>query len=142
MSHGWALRISAHNPVLLVKSKKDCANGARRIDWEMQRAIGVPIEAVKNCCGVYIVSNKQRFVIIDLVSIRPPGSTRDAKRRYSSAPVNESLEDPAAVRIKRAGKVAGIIETKQIGLDRAGNIVFRNGAPGQEKRMNEPIAPD
>src|SRR5262249_16049843 len=133
MSHGWALRISAHHPVPAVKSKQDCANGARRIDWEVQRPIGVPIETVKNCCCVYIVSNKQRFVITDLVSIRPPGSTRDAKRRYSSAAVNESLEDPVAVRIKRAGNVAGIIETKDIGLDRAGNIVFCKGAAGQEK---------
>jgi hypothetical protein len=50
------------------------------------------------------------------------------------------LEDPAAVRIKRAGKVAGIVYRKQIGLDRAGNIVFCEGAVRQEKRMNETIA--
>ena len=41
--------------------------------------------------------------------------------------LDEPLEDPAAV-IKRAGKVAGLVYPKQIGLERAGNIVFCEGA--------------
>jgi hypothetical protein len=49
------------------------------------------------------------------------------------------LEDPAAV-IKPAGKVAGIVYRKQIGLGRAGNIVFREGAARQEERVNRAIA--
>src|SRR6266436_8258046 len=52
----------------------------------------------------------------------------------------EPLEDPAAVGIKPAGKLAGLVYTKQIGLERAGNIVFCEGAPRQEKRVNGAIA--
>ena len=46
---------------------------------------------------------------------------------------DERLEDPAAVRIKSPGKVAGLVYRKQIGADRAGNIVFGEGAVRQEK---------
>ena len=48
----------------------------------------------------------------------------------------------AAVGIKPAGKVAGLVYRKQIGLDRAGNIVFCEGAARQEKRVNGTIADD
>ena len=41
--------------------------------------------------------------------------------------------------IKRAGKVAGLVYPKQIGLERAGNIVFCEGAARQEKRVNGTI---
>ena len=96
MSRACAVRISAHHQVLIVNSKQDCRNGARRIDREVQRPIGVPVVAVKDSCGVYIVSHHQLFVIIDLVS-KGRESSRDAKRRYGSATVDERLEDPAAV---------------------------------------------
>src|ERR1700730_6361110 len=69
--------------------------------------------------------------IIHLVS-KGQASSWDAKRRYGSANADEPLEDPAAV-IKPAGKVAGIVYTKHIGADRAGNIVFCEGAARQEK---------
>ena len=141
MSRTCAVRISAHHPVPIVKSKQDCRNGARRIDREVQRPIGIPVVAVKDSCGVDKVSYHQLFVIIDLVS-KGQESSRDAPRRYSSATADERLEDPAAVRIKPAGKVAGIVYRKQIGLDRAGNIVFREGAARQEKRVNRTIADD
>ncbi len=71
MSHACAVRISAHHPVPIVNSKQDCRNGARRIDREVQRPIGIPVVAVKDSCGVYIVSHRQLFVIIDLVSKGP-----------------------------------------------------------------------
>ena len=48
MSHACAVRISAHHPVLIVISKQDCRNGARRIDREVQRPIGVPVLTVKD----------------------------------------------------------------------------------------------
>ena len=48
MSHARAVRISAHHPVLIVISKQDRPNGARGIDREMQRSIGIPVEAVKD----------------------------------------------------------------------------------------------
>ena len=75
----------------------------------MQRPTAVPVLAVKDSCGVYIVSHRQLFVIIDLVSKGPAGSSRDAIRRYGSATVDEPLEDSAAVGVKRAGKVAGLV---------------------------------
>src|SRR5215475_15910949 len=106
----------------------------------MQRPIGVSVLAVKDSCGVYIVSDRQFFVIVDLIS-QGRGSTRDGIRRYGSATVDERLEDPVAG-IKRAGKVAGIVYPKQIGLERAGNIVFCEGAARQEKRVNGTIADD
>ena len=68
MSRACGVRISAHHPVLIVKSKQDCRSGARRIDREVQRPIAVPVVAVKDSCGVYIVSYRQLFVIIGLVS--------------------------------------------------------------------------
>jgi hypothetical protein len=46
-------------------------------------------------------------------------------------PIDETLEDPAAVRIKTAGKVPELVYPKEIGLDRAGNIVFREGVAEQ-----------
>src|SRR5262249_15311540 len=46
MSHACA-HISAHYPVPIVKSKQDCKSGARRIDREEQRLIGVPSVAMK-----------------------------------------------------------------------------------------------
>ena len=67
-----------------------------RIDREVQRPIGVPVVAVKDSCGVDIVSHHQLFVIIGLVS-KGRESSRDAKRRYGSALAEERLEDPAAV---------------------------------------------
>src|SRR5262245_48206758 len=100
MSHACGVRISAHHPVPIVISKQDCPNGARRIDREMQRPIGVSVLAVKDSCGVYIVSDRQFFVIVDLIS-QGRGSTRDGIRRYGSATVDERLEDPVAG-IKRA----------------------------------------
>ena len=51
---------------------------------------------------------------------------------------DERLEDPAAVRIKRAGKVAGLVYRKQIGLDRAGNIVFGEGAADRKNEWTVP----
>ena len=62
----------------------------------MQRPVGIPVVAVKDSCGVDIVSHHQLFVIIDLVS-KGRESSRDAKRRYGSATADEPLEDPAAV---------------------------------------------
>src|SRR5206468_11394994 len=59
--------------------------------------------------------------------------------RYGSAMADEPLEYPAAV-IKPASKVAGLANTKQIGLERAGNIVFCEGTPRQEKRVKGTIA--
>lgn len=61
MSHAGGVRISAHHPVPIVKSKQDCRNGACRIDREVQRPIGVPVVAVKDSCGVNIVSHRQTF---------------------------------------------------------------------------------
>src|SRR5262249_7007138 len=58
-------------------------------------------------------------------------SSRDAKRRYGSANVDERMEDPVAVR-KITGKVAGIIYPKHIRVGRAGNIVFCEGSARQE----------
>ena len=55
---------------------------------------------------------------------------------------DERLEYPAAVRIKPAGKVAGLVYPKDIGLDRAGNIVFCEGVTRQEKRVKGAIADD
>src|SRR6476660_3776932 len=115
MSRACAVRISAHHPVPIVKSKQDCRNGGRRIDREMQRPIGIPVVAVKDSRGVNKVSHHQLFVIIDLVS-KSQESSRDAERRYGSATAYERLEDPAAV-IKPAGTVARSVYTKQIGLD-------------------------
>src|SRR5215475_6724575 len=129
MSHACAVQISAHNPVPIVKSKQDCRNGARRIDREVQRPIAVPVLAVKDSRGVYIVSHRQLFVIIDLVS-KGRESSRDAIRRYGSATVDERLED-AVAGIKRAGKVPGLVYPKQVGLERAGKIVFCEGAARQ-----------
>src|SRR6478752_8812184 len=116
MSHACGVRISAHHPVPIVISKQDCLNGARRIDREVQRPIGIPVVAVKDSCGVYVVSYHQFFVIIDLVS-KGQASSRDAKRRYGSANADEPLEDPAPG-IKPAAKVVGIIYPKHIGADR------------------------
>src|SRR5262245_47858000 len=130
MSHACGVRISADYPVPIVKSKQDCRNGAGRIDREVQGPIAVPVLAVKDSCGVYIVSHRQLFVIIDLVS-KGPESTRDAIRRYGSATVDERLEDPTAVGIKRAGKVPGLVYPKQVGLHGAGDIVFCEGAARQ-----------
>ena len=48
-------------------------------------------------------------------------------------------QDHVVVR-KRAGKVAGIIYPKHIGADRAGNIVFCEGAARQEKPVIVGIA--
>ena len=104
----------------------------------MQRPIFIPVVAVKDSCAVYIVSHHQLFVIIDLVS-KGRESSRDAKRRYGSAKADVPLGDPAAV-IKVAGKVAGIVYPKHIGADRAGNIVFCEGAARQEKPVSVPIA--
>src|SRR5207253_5641679 len=53
----------------------------------------------------------------------------------------ERLEDPAAV-IKRAGKVAGIVYPKHSSVDRAGNIVFCEGAARQKKPVTVAIAAD
>src|SRR5207248_7057778 len=114
-------------------------NGAWRIDREVQRPIGVPVVAVQDSCAVYVVSHHQLFVIIDLVS-KGRESSRDAKRRYGSATADECLKDPAAVRIKPARNVTGLVYPKEIGLDRAGNIVFGEGAARQEKRVNGTIA--
>ena len=79
--------------------------------WSPEGSIGkcsapaaVPVVAVKDSCGVYIVSHRQLFVVIDLVSKGQAGSSRDAIRRYGSATLDERLEDPAAVGVKRAGK--------------------------------------
>ena len=140
MSHACAVCISAHHPVSIVISKQDCPNGAWRIDREVQGPIGVSVVAVKDPCGVYIVSDRQVLRIIHLVS-QGRGSVRDAKRRYGSATVDESLEDPVA-RIKRASKIAGIVYPKEISLERPGNIVFCEGAPRQEERVNGAIADD
>src|SRR5215472_12798241 len=111
MSHACAVRISAHHVVLIVNSKQDCRNGARRIDRKVQRSIVVPVLTVKDSCGVYIVSYRQLFVIIHLVS-KGAGSTGDTIRGYCSAIVDERLENPAAVGIERAGKDAGIVYRK------------------------------
>src|SRR6266550_7800749 len=48
VSGACAVRISAHHPVPIVKSKQDCRNGARRIDREVQRPGTIPVVAVKN----------------------------------------------------------------------------------------------
>ena len=48
MSRACGVRISAYHPVPIVKSKQDCRDGARRIDREVQRPIGVPVVAVKD----------------------------------------------------------------------------------------------
>src|SRR4030095_9307473 len=138
MSHACAIRVSAYHPVPIVKSKQDCRNGARSMDWEGQGPVGVPVLAVKDSCGIYIVSHRQFFVIIHLVS-KGRGSTRDGIRRYGPATVDERLEDPVAG-IKRAGKVAGIVYPKEISLERAGKIVFCEGPARQEERVNGAIA--
>src|SRR6476646_7829029 len=140
MRHACAVRISAHHPVLIVKSKQDCRSGAGRIDREVQRPGAIPIVAVKDSCGVDIVPYHQLFVIIGLVS-KGRESSRDAKRRYGSALAEPRLEDPAAV-VKVAGKVAGIVYTKQSGLERAGNIEVCEGAARQDKPVNGTIADD
>ena len=44
--------------------------------------------------------------------------------------------------IKIAGKVAGIVYTKQSGLERAGNIEVCEGAARQDKPVNGTIADD
>src|SRR6478672_4931763 len=140
MSHARAVRISAHHPVPIVKSKQDCRGGGGRIDREVQRPIAIPIVAVKDSCGVDIVPYHQLFVIIGLVS-KGRDSSRDAKRRYGSANAEPRLEDPAAV-IKIAGKVAGIVYTKQSGLERAGKIKVCEGAARQDKPVKVTIAAD
>src|SRR6476620_10273272 len=66
-------------------------------------------------------------------------SSRDAKRRYGSANADERLLGHVVVR-KRAGKVAGLVYTKHSGEDRAGDIVFCEGAARQEKPMKVTIA--
>ena len=135
MSHACAVRISAHHPVPIVKSKQDCRSGARKDRSGSAAPHWRPGSSREGFLRRrYKYPYHQLFVIIDLVS-KGRESSRDAKRRYGSATADERLEDPAAV-IKPAGKVAGIVYRKQIGLDRAGNIVFREGAARQEKRVN------
>ena len=80
MSRACAVRISSDHPVPIVKSKQNCRSGAGRIDREVQRPGAIPVVAVKDSCGVDIVSHRQLFVIIDLVS-KGQGSSRDGPRR-------------------------------------------------------------
>ena len=139
MSRARRVCISANHKVEVANSKQDCRNRARRIDREVQRPIVVPVVAVKDSCAVYIVPYRQPSGIIEFVS-KGRGSCRDAKGRYGSVTVDETLEDSAAVRIKSAGKVPEFVYPKQIGLDRARNIVFCEGRAPQEKRVKGAIA--
>jgi hypothetical protein len=56
MSYSSAVPIPAYYPITVVISKQERKSGARRIDREMKRPIGVPPEAMINSLAVYIVS--------------------------------------------------------------------------------------
>ena len=60
MSRAGAIRISAHYPILVIKSEQDGGSGTRRIDREVQRATGIPVVTVKDY-SIYIVSYRQLF---------------------------------------------------------------------------------
>jgi hypothetical protein len=136
-----------------------------QIAAQISREYRNPEEAAKealqllDACSQELSARSQKREIIAKAAVPPVGAfhcnfrdgielvnrgrdrSRDAKRRYGSANADERRGVSAAVS-KPAGKVAGIVYPKHSGADRAGNIVFCEGAARQEKRVSVAIAAD